>query len=40
MKNYQLEEITTRAALRSQLSNIFRSRKTDNMKVRLIICIY
>ena len=37
MKNYQLEEITTTSSLRSQLSNIFRSRKSDNSKARIFV---
>ena len=34
MKNYQLEEITTRAKLRSQLADVFRERSSDNSKAR------
>ena len=37
MKNYQLGEITTAAALRRKLTDIFRSRKTDNYKVLFFI---
>ena len=33
MKNYQLEEITTRPVLRRQLADHFRRVKTDNPKV-------
>jgi hypothetical protein len=33
MRNYQLDEITTRAALRSQLAQHFRRVPTDNPKV-------
>ena len=33
MRNYQLDEITTRATLRRQLADHFRRVKTDNPKV-------
>lgn len=33
MRNYQLEEITTRAKLRSQLANHFRSKATEDPRV-------